>query len=71
MFPVHMMINSLFSCDMSYQGEIRIESDKKVGKGHGSKSQLSCGSGSTTVFFPIEPAGSSFFGGFKIRVILE
>ena len=47
MFPVHMMINSLFSCDMSYQGEIRIESDKKVGKGHGSKSQLSCGSGST------------------------
>ena len=24
-----------------------------------------------TVFFPIEPAGSSFFGGFKIRVILE
>ena len=26
---------------------------------------------SGTVFFPIEPAGSSFFGGFKIRVILE
>ena len=26
---------------------------------------------SYTVFFPIEPAGSSFFGGFKIRVILE
>ena len=24
-----------------------------------------------SVFFPIEPAGSSFFGGFKIRVILE